>query len=328
VGERSLIMAAGVALAAAALGACGSEPPPAAEPPTSPPLERSPAGSSFRVGREPEGLTFDARTGLAAVITRDPSALTLVDPRRGRVTRRVPLPATGRHLGLAGPGGPVLVPVEQADELAEVSLPDGREREIAVGDHPHDVAASAGRLFVGNEFGDSLSVVEGDQAVATLDAPDQPGGVAATAHRVVVVGVRARALEVYDASDLRAVGTAAAGVGPTHVVAANDRAWVADTDGHVILGYSIAGPPRQISTTAVGGSPYALAIDPGRSRLWVGLGDRNELVGFDISGKRPLVRWSYPIARQANSIAVDSRDGSVLVAGRAAGVLEHIEVPR
>ncbi len=323
---RGLSMAVCGALAVFGAASCGGHAglKPAAEPPVSPELTRVPAGRLFAIGDEPEGLVVDGRTGLAAAITRTPSALTIADVDAGRIVRRVGLPATGRHLALARPGGPVLVPIEQSDELASVPLDGGAPVMIAVGDHPHDAAVAAGRIFVGNEFGDTVSVVAGRRVEASLDAPTQPGGVAASGDRVVVVAVAARVLDVYDARTLDSLGTTPAGVGPTHVVAGGDRAWVADTDGDAILCFSISGAPKLLSTTPVDGSPYGIALDPRRDRLWVALADRNELVGFDIAGASPHRFVSYATVRQPNSVAVDPRSGDVVVAGRDAGELEVI----
>lgn len=65
----------------------------------------------------------DAKTGLVAVGVRDPSRLVLVDGRSGRIVERVALPGGVRHLQLAAPGGPVLLPSEGADALLAVELP-------------------------------------------------------------------------------------------------------------------------------------------------------------------------------------------------------------
>lgn len=323
------MLASGVVAAISLVGcADGERFAPAAEPAESPPLRERPAGATFAVGREPEGLVVDGRTGLAAVITRDPSELRLVELDDRRVVARAPLPATGRHLALARPGGPVVVPIEQSDELIEVSLPGAEERAITVGDHPHDAAVAAGRTFVGNEFGDTVSVIEGDRPPATLDAPVQPGGLAASDRYLVVVAVAERVLAIYDARILKLVDELDAGEGPTHVVAADERAWVADTDGDAIIGYSIGPRSSQISRTAAPGSPYGIALDASRERLWVTLTASNDVVEYDVSGPRPVELARHPTLRQPNSVAVDPRTGSAVIAGRDAGRLELIEATK
>ena len=84
------------------------------------------------------------------------------------------------------------------------------------------------------------------------------------------------------------------------------------------------GAPKLLSTTRVQGSPYGVAVDPRRARLWVALADRNELQEFDIDGASPRRLDSYPTVRQPDSVAVDTVTGAVVVAGRDAGVLEVI----
>ncbi len=54
----------------------------------------------------------------------------------------------------------MLVPVERGDALVQVGLPGGEVlSETPVGEFPHDAAAGPdGRIFVANEFGDTLSI--------------------------------------------------------------------------------------------------------------------------------------------------------------------------
>src|SRR5918999_4178436 len=183
---RAALAVAALAPAAALLTACGGASrrrPPAAEPAKSPLLDRPPAGTVVPVGHKPEGLAFDPVTGSLAVGLTNPDRLALVDGDTGRTVRRIPLPESPRHLSLAAPGGPVLVPAERANAIVEVSLPAGRLRTTRVGRFPHDAARARRRLFVGDELGHTLSVVEDGRRIEALPAPRQPGGVAATARR-------------------------------------------------------------------------------------------------------------------------------------------------
>ncbi|MDQ3184077.1 MAG: YncE family protein, partial [Actinomycetota bacterium] len=134
--------------------AAPKKPPPAPEPAEAPPLEKKPAGRVVEVGSAPEGIAADPETGLVAVALRNPNELALVDGESGDTVRRVELPETARHLDLAAPGGPVLVPAEGSDSLVQVGLPDGEiTSETPVGDFPHGAAAApGGRIFVVNEM--------------------------------------------------------------------------------------------------------------------------------------------------------------------------------
>jgi DNA-binding beta-propeller fold protein YncE len=315
-------VALAAALGAAACGGSSDRLAPAAEPARSPPLDQQPAGRVVAVGHKPEGLAFDPVTGLLAVGLTNPDRLALVDRDTGRVTRRIRLPESPRHLKLAAPGGPVLVPAERANAIVEVSLPSGRPRPTRVGRFPHDVARAHGRLFVGDELGHTLSVVERGQRIETLPAPRQPGGVAAIADRdhVGVVGVRERALEVFDARTLEPVGKVSVGIGPTHVVGAGERFFVVDTRGDALLEVRLD-PLRVHRRTHVGGAPYGIALDTVRRRYWVTLTAENQVA--ELTDHRVLRR--FPTVRQPNSVAVDPRTGRVFVASRKDGTLQFFD---
>jgi DNA-binding beta-propeller fold protein YncE len=324
------------------LGGCGSEQgssdqsvseeeyaAPAAEPAEAQPLEEEPAGRVIEVGNEPEGIVADPETGLVAVGLRDPNELALVDGSGGEVVRTVKLPESPRHLGIVGPGGPVLVPAEGSWTLVQVSLPEGEiTSETPVGANPHDAAAAPdGRIFVGNEFSDTVSVIEGDEYLETMDAPLQPGGVATTEDGLVgVIGVSALELEVFDASTLESLGRVEAGDGPTHLKAGPDnRFYVTDTRGDAILIYQTRPELEQIGRVPLPGQPYGIAIDPERGYLWVTLTADNQLVQFALEGGtlRELAR--YPTVREPNTVAVDTASGRVFITGRADGQLQILD---
>jgi DNA-binding beta-propeller fold protein YncE len=281
------------------------------------------------VGHKPEGLAFDRRTGLLAVALMRPDRLALVDGRSGRTVRRVRLPGAARHLVLAQPGGPVLVPAEDTDQLVTVSLPGGRLNATRVGRQPHAVAAArgpaaaGGRTFVGNERGRSVSVVEDGRELRRLDAPVGPGGLAATRGGVVaVVGVRERAIELFDANSLAARGRIPVGLGPTHVAARGKRFFVVDTRGNGLVEIH-TDPLRVHRRTHLEGAPYGIAFDPRRRRFWVTLTASNRVA--ELTDRR-LLR-TFPTVRQPNSVAVDPVTGRVFVASRKDGVLQLFDPP-
>jgi hypothetical protein len=319
------VRALALAAATVAVAGCGSarEPPPAAEPAASPPLAERPAGRVVTVGANPEGLTADPRTGLVAAALRNPDRLALVDGRSGHVVLRVQLPESARHLQLARPGGPVLVPAERADELVEVSLPDGHVRATRVGRFPHDAAAAAGRVLVADERGDEVTIVHRGRVVRRLRDPGQPGGAAAAGGPLVaVVSVRSRRVSLYDVVTGKRVGEAPAGVGPTHAVAARGLVYVADTQGDAILVYRLRPRFEFLDRANLPGAPYGLALDRRRGRLWVTLTQLDRVVRYELTTHAPRRVASYPTVRQPNSVAVDERTGRVYVASRAGAELQ------
>ncbi|MBA2377372.1 MAG: beta-propeller fold lactonase family protein [Rubrobacter sp.] len=303
------------------------DPPEAPEPAESPPLEEEPTGEVVDVGSPVEGVVADPETGLVAMGTREGGNLLLADGESGEVEERVDVGGRARHLDLAEPGGPVLVPVEREDAFFVVGLPDGEiVEEVPVGDFPHDAAAYEGRFFVLNEFESTASVIENGEITETFETPFQPGGVAITDDGVVgIVGVRGLAVEFYDAETLESLGRLEAGEGPTHIVAGSDgRFYATDTRGDALLVYDVSGsePEMVESIPLEGGSPYGIAIDREREELWVTLAAENGVVRYDVGDGSPEEMERYPTVRQPNTVAVNSESGRVFVTGSEGGDLQ------
>ena len=319
-------------LLAAGLAGCGSVTdvnrfPRAAEPAQARPLTARPAGRTIPVGAGPEGVAADPRTGIVAVALREPDAIALVDGRAAKLLKTVAVPAAARHLSLAAPGGPVLVPAEQANQLVRVSLPRGRVSGVMVGTYPHDAAQSGDRTFVGDERGNTLSVLVGRRLVQRIYVAAQPGGVAVAreGRQIAVVSVRERVLELYDAKTLRRLGRAPAGVGPTHVVTdGHGLIYVIDTAGDALLVFRTSPKLQLTRRVYLPGAPYGVAYDPTRLRLWVTSSRDNTLFELRARG-RPAVRRTFAAVRQPDTVAVDTATGRVFVTGRVDGVLQVLD---
>ena len=317
---------------AATLAACGSETanPPAAEPAEGPPLQTKPVGKVIDLkAKESEGLAVDPETGIVAAGTRDPDRLVLIDdPLAKRPKLRIEkLPESGRHMQLLAPGGPILTTSEQTDDLIEISLPSGKLETIKVGDFPHDAAEAANsKIFVGDEGGDTLTVVDNGAATEELPAPEQPGGVEADGNLIGVIAVSARVLASYDADTLEKTGEVDAGVGPTHLVAGDDhRFYVTDTEGDAILIFSAEPEPKLLDRVNVPDSPYGIAIDNANNRLWVTRTGANLLTEYELTDRAPKRLASFPTVRQPNTVAVDPKSGLVFVSGRKGAQLQVVD---
>lgn len=295
----------------------------APEPAVAPALSEPPAGQVLRLGvPAPEGVVVTA-DGTAAVATRDPGRLVIIAAGAGpaRVLRTVAVPGAARHLQLAGPDGPVLVPGEDTDILSEVALPDGAVlRQTPVGRQPHDAAPAEGAVVVSDEFGMATSILRDGTRVAVLPGPLQPGGVAGSGSRAAVVDVRGRLTYVYDVRDLSLVAEVPAGAGPTHAVDIGGGVQVvADTDGDALILTRVTGTPAVLATVPLRGEPYGMAYDYTRRRLWIATSADNRLVQVDVTGpaESPVLTpgRSFPTVQQPNSVAVLERTGRVLVAG-------------
>ncbi|MFB9923892.1 YncE family protein [Amycolatopsis halotolerans] len=302
--------------------------PPPAEPAAAPALARPPAGRVVPVGTAPEGIVADGATHTVAVGVREPNALALVDARTGTVGRRVPLPGWLRHLQLAGPGGPVLVPDETSNSFLTVALPGGEVTStVPTGVVPHDATRAAnGSYFVANELGKSVVVVRGGRVVHTFADVAQPAGLAAVGDTVGLVDVRRNDLTIYDVATVRQVGRVPAGAGPTHVLAdKRGRLAVADTRGNAIVIFELSPRLEQIAKLSLPGTPYGITYDAVRDRMWVTLTAVNEVVGLDLSAGTPKEIARLPTVRQPNTVAVDPGTGRVFVTGTADGVVQLID---
>ncbi len=303
-----------------------TEPLGAAEPAEAPVPDVTPAGTVRDLSPQPEGMVYDTETDILAVAVRNATELVLIQGTSGEELRRIRLPGHARHLQLAGPGGPVLVPAEDSNTFVEVSLPDGETTQTLVGEYPHDATqTSSGRVLVADERGGTLSVVEDGEVIHRFDDRQQPGGVAAVGDQVGVVDVGDFTLSLYDLDAEERIATVPAGEGPTHVVATSDgRLVVADTRGDAIGVYS-TDPLEQMASLPLEGRPYGITYDEEANVVWITLTDRSELVGLDMSGATPREVARIPTVQQANTVAVDPTSGRLWTTSRETGELQTID---
>jgi DNA-binding beta-propeller fold protein YncE len=302
--------------------------PPPAEPQNAPAPTGPTPGQIVPVGQGPEGIVADSVTRTVAVATRNPNELVLLNADTGAVTGRTPLPGVARHLQLAKPGGPVLVPVESANALVRVDLPGGRaEPQIITGTVPHDASeAPNGTVFVANEHGGTTTVIRGDDIVKVFTDSVQPAGMAPVGNLMGMLDVRKNDLTVYDADTLTIVGSTPAGEGPTHLVADKHGRYIAaDTRGNAVRVFTTE--PREVAQVAQPGGPYGIAYDPNRDRLWVASSGTNEVVGYDMAQPTPREVQRFPTVQNPYTVGVDASTGKLFVAGVTAGVVQIIDVP-
>jgi len=105
---------------------------PAAEPATAGAPAVPPVGKVVPIGNAPEGIVIGT-SRIGAVAVRNPRGVEVIDAATGAVRQTVPTVGAARHLSLAGPDGPVLVPLERSNELCELTLADGRMTCAAAG---------------------------------------------------------------------------------------------------------------------------------------------------------------------------------------------------
>lgn len=321
-------MVAVVAAAVATVTGCGAAPRArhiaGAEPAVSPVPARPPTGWVVTVGPGAEGIVAAPARGMVAIAIRDPPRVAILNARSGRVIARLPIAGAARHLQLAGMDR-VLVPEATRDRLLELPLPGSAaaSRTVSTGSLPHDAAAVRGRVFVADEFGHAVSVIAGDTTVRRIGGFVQPGGVARVDGDAAVVDVGADTVTLIDGRTLGPTGRFRAGSGLTHDAAGRGgRLYVVDTRGNAL--FTLRTRPRLhiSSRLALPGTPYGIAADPAHNRLWVTETATNRLVELDIAQARPRPLAVFSTVRQPNSVAVDSRTGTVYVTGGAGGVVQ------
>lgn len=353
--RRRPVLAALTTSAVLVLAGCGGAGAPAgpvaAEPASSPDVTATPAGSVVSAGGNgPEGIAVDA-AGRAIIALRDVSGLALVDVAADGSTATVRqvvrnISQSARHLDLATPAGPALVPLEGTDELLTVDLGSGAisSKATGVGNGPHNAVRTAdGTDVVTNEHGGGVVFVRNGQVLSSLPAgPPQPGGLAAVGRYAAVADVQGHGVFVYDGTTRTQVAQKAVGSLLTHALtlaapgegdgtgAAAGVVAFADTSGGAVELERITSVGAQVAVQDVAridtpGSPYGLGYDAARSLLFVTLTATNQLRVVDVADPtNPGVLGDLPTVRQPNSVAVDPRSGSVLIAGSANGELQVI----
>jgi hypothetical protein len=293
---------------------------PAAEPgqaeaPTVPPV-----GTVVPIGNAPEGIVIGT-SGIGAVSVRSPDGIELFDATTGAVRQTIPTEGSARHLSLAGPDGPVLVPLEQSDEFSQLSLADGTVTSTAsmVGRQPHDaVQTSDGTIVVTNEMGGGVVFIRDGKVASELPAgPVQPGGLAAVGQYAAVADVQGNGVWVYDGVSMQQVAQASVGQKLTHALALNNGlAAFADTDGGAVLIERIGPQITNVSRVDAPGNPYGMAFDPQRNLMYITLTASNILRVVDTTNpEQPRIVGDVPTVQQPNSVAVDPRTGGVVVTG-------------
>ena len=300
--------------------------PPPAEPQRAPAPASPPPGRLVAVGDAPEGVVVDATTRTVAVAKRNPNELVLINADTGAVTKRVPLPGFVRHLQLARPGGPVLVPVESANALVRVDLPGGAaEPQVITGTVPHDASETPnGTVFVANELGGTTTVLRGDDIVKVFTDSVQPAGMAPVGELMGMLDVRKNDLTVYDADRLVIKGSTPAGAGPTHLVAdKHGRLIATDTRGDAIRVFTT--DPREIASVPQPGGPYGITYDPTRDELWVASSGTNAVVGYSMASETPREIRRIATVQNPYTLGVDATTGRLFIAGVTGGVIQIVE---
>lgn len=323
------------ALAVVALAGCSGsrELPtvPVAGPAQAPPVGPAPAGGRLDIDSPVSALLVDPGTGILAMTVSGPDRLMLLDTNDlRRSPRQIALPGPPADLTLARRGGPLLLAAPRAGALLRIDLPDGAVNRTDLNGEVRSAAVAGDRTVVA--LGDRVAVLDASsQLVRTMAGFVAAARVVPVGSSVLVLDRAQTSLTVVDPVAADKGLALRAGEGATSAVGDRfGRVLVLDTRGGELLAFG--GQPLLLRQRyPVPGAPYGLAYDDQRDLAWVTLTARNQVVGYDVAGAEPVLRYRFTTVRQPDSVAVDPRSGRVVVgssSGAGAQVIDPGRVVR
>jgi YVTN family beta-propeller protein len=306
-----------------------------------------PAGAQVTLGDRPYGLAEspDGRFLLASNDGQSTQSLQVIDSASGTVTETIPYTgdaALSFGIVFAPDGGRVYVSAggnnkirvysvsgETLSELAPIVLPAGPVRPF-FGDqapYPDGLALSADgkRLYVANDLGDSMSIVDTSTGATIHTTPvgHNPYTVALSGDgkMAYVSNWGGKTVSVVDALTGAPEGEISVGTHPSAMTLdpSSGRLYVANTDSDNVSVVDTAtnGVLQTIELAPypgaqVGASPNALALAPDGTRLYVANAGDNDLAVVDLPAGN--VAGLVPTAWYPTGLAISPDGGTLYVA--------------
>ena len=227
--------------------------------------------------------------------------------------------------GLPAAAGTVFVASQQGARVSRIeagALAGGG----AVAAAPAVVAAGGGLLFLSHPDGHAITVAEAatGRTLRKLPYAGQPFGLAAApdGRSLFAADWSGHRVDRLSAQDGRVEASAATGRDPAHL--ALDRAgrlFVAERESRQV-GVFDAGLNR-LAAIPVGEAPFALALSPDETRLYVGNVRSNDLTVIDTAALAPLA--TVPAGAMPYGVAVTPDGARVLVTNQHGGTVTVIE---
>jgi outer membrane protein assembly factor BamB len=305
-----------------------------AQPASSPPLTRAPAGLVRPRPGRPQAAAFDGRTGLLAVVSPGPdstapASLTLIGAQQ--TPQRViglPGPVTGLAGDNAGTaylstrGGYFVVDLS-AGHVTTLSIRDAEQVEFSAISRRSD-----GTVVLGTADGLLYLLAPGSTDSKRIQVHARVDSLAAQGNTVAVLDRGQTSITTVGA-DGRIGQSLRAGEGATTMLAdPAGRLLVSDTRGDQLLVYGVD-PLILRQAYPIADSPYGVAGSHGLA--WVSQTSANTVVGYDLSTGIPLEKVRYPSVRQPNALAFDDAAGTLYVVsgdGEGVQIIEHAAGPR
>ncbi|WP_234995871.1 YncE family protein [Streptoalloteichus hindustanus] len=299
----------------------------AATPATAPPTSAAPAGAVHPLSRPVAAMAVDPGSRTLALAVRQPDELLLLglDDLAG-TPRAVPLPGAVEQLTLAG--SELLAPVPSADQLLRVKLPGGEVERVPVSGQPTGAVMVGQRTVVATPGTRNITVLNGTREERRVDGFQGAAVVLPSDSRALVIDRLHTSVTPVDLDTGKLGAALRAGDGASNALVDRfGRAFVVDTTSGELLAFTDTPnqPLLMRLRYPMPGAPWGLAYDSKRDLLWITLTQRNELVGYDISGAEPVERHRFPTVHQPNSVAVDQDSGRVLVASADSGGVQVVQ---
>lgn len=263
-----------------------------------------------------EVLTFEPQSRRLLEIAHD--GLVLFDADRGAAeVARIPLGAHApASAASVAPNGRVLVAARGA--VLDVDAAAGTARPIPLDGDIRSVAALPdGRIAAGTADGRIL-IVAADGAVSeTIDGLVGVDALLAGHGRLAAVDRRQAMLSLVNVDKGVLGDSVRVGRGLTNaVIDPFGRIITVDTGKNQVIAYTID-PFMERFLAPMSGSPWAVDYDDASRLAWFTLTASNEVAGYALGSGTPVEKQRYPTVRQPNSVAVDSKTGTVFVLSAA-----------
>ncbi|HEX5113675.1 MAG TPA: hypothetical protein VFW65_00605 [Pseudonocardiaceae bacterium] len=299
----------------------------AATPAVSPPPSAKPDGTVVSVAGPVTAIAVDPRSRTFAVAIQKPAQvefLSLDDPQATPVV--VPLPGVVTHLSYAQAGGPLLAPVAGANELVEIGiLRAAITRVVKIPGGPTSAALFDNKILVTVPTRHAIDEVVGTKVTGSITGEVNPEQILVTGGRTVMLDrIRSAVFDVNAVAGSIGAGLRA-GQGATNAaVDGFGRVLVTDTRTGQLLAFS-ANPVLERQSAPAPGVPYGIAVDTTRHIAWVTATKLNEVIGYQLTGSQPVLKYRLPTVQQPNSVAVDPASGRVIVASADGGGVQVMQ---
>ncbi|HTJ36613.1 MAG TPA: hypothetical protein VL738_25615 [Dactylosporangium sp.] len=309
--KRRLLPLAGLLLLTACdAGAPVSHPDATVPTPTwAPAPARSPAGTTSKAPAAPTGVAVGR--GVAVISNQAAS----VRPAPSDAFAQLPTTGTPRSV-VGAPGGGFRIVAGAAVLDVPAGSTTARSWPLPAEGGAIAVPRTADWTAVAvPDRGDVLVLSATGEVLRTIHAGGRPYALAADDERIAVVDAGESSITVFDAATgARLEGLRAGGGAVAVVPAGSGRFAVIDARDGELLVYD-TGPLLLRQRYPVPGGAWAAASEPDRRVVWVTLTQRNEVVGFDLSGGTPREVARHGTVRLPLAVAVDPAGGGLAVAG-------------